>query len=39
MLFCLHSIAMSQGQVFDYLGLVIAVLTIVQLVWSLFVRA
>jgi hypothetical protein len=38
-MYCLHSIAMPQGQVFDYLGLVIAVLTLVQIVWSLFVRA
>jgi hypothetical protein len=27
-----------QGLVFDYLGLVIAILTIVQIVWGLFAR-
>jgi len=27
-----------RGLVFDYLGLLIAVLTIVQMVWNLFVR-
>ena len=27
-----------RGLVFDYLGLIIAVLTLVQLVWNLFVR-
>jgi hypothetical protein len=35
----MFSIAIPQGQAFDYLGLVIAVLTLVQIVWSLFVRA
>jgi hypothetical protein len=36
----LHSsaAAMLQGLVFDYLGLVIAVLTIVQILWGLFAR-
>jgi hypothetical protein len=36
----LHSSAelMFQGLVFDYLGLLIAVLTLVQIVWGLFAR-
>jgi len=30
--------ALLRGMVFDYLGFIIAVLTVVQLVWNLFVK-
>jgi hypothetical protein len=38
-MFDLGNEVLLHGMVFDYLGLIIAVLTIVQLIWNLFAKA